>query len=815
MFPIKYIENNLIWNQNNEVYAYYEMIPYNYSFLSPDEKEQVHNQFWQLIGQQRAGNIHALQIATESSVRAIQNKAKEDLKGSLANVAIERIDAQSDALVEMIGDSQVDYRYFFGFKLLSDEEEINLENIKKSLIDTFKSFLEEVNQKAMGDFLSMPDEEVRRYQKAEKLLESKITRRFKFRRITKDDIGYLLDHVYGQINSTYEDYYYDLPKKKIKGKTLVKRYDLLRPSRCQIEEKQRSMKITGEKQETYVSCFTINNIVGELEFPGSEVFFFQQQQFDFPVDTSMNIEVIENKKALTKVRNKKKELIDLDDHAEQNGGQSSDHVVEALEDTYDLETSLSKTKDAMYKVSYVVRVSADTKDELKMRCDEIRDFYDDLEIKLVRPFGDIKGLFGEFIPTSKRYEDDYIQYVTSDFLASLGFGATQQLGEDHGIYIGYNVDTGKNVYIQPALAAQGVKGSVTNALAMAFLGSLGGGKSMSSNLIMYYSGIYGAKNLILDPKSERGNWADDLPEIRDQLNIVNLTSEEKNRGLLDPYIIMKDRKDAQGLVVDILTYLTGISNKDADKFPVLMSAIRNVTEQPKPGLLKVIEELKKQGSSEAMLIATHIESFADCALAVLLFSDGEVQESISLNKQFNILQVADLMLPEPDKEADTYTITEVLSVALMIVIASFALNFIQEDRSDFKIVGLDEAWSFMQVTQGKALSNKLVRAGRAMNAAVYFMTQNTDDLSDEKMKNNIGIKFAFRSTDLVEIKKTLQFFGLDPEDVGNQEKLRSLENGQALMQDLYGHVGVIQFHVVFADLFKAFDTRPPVEEKGA
>ena len=302
--------------------------------------------------------------------------------------------------------------------------------------------------------------------------------------------------------------------------------------------------------------------------------------------------------------------------------------------------------------------------------------------------------------------------------------------------------------------------------------------------------------------------------IRDRLNIVNLTSEEKNRGLLDPYIIMKDRKDAQGLVVDILTYLTGISNKDADKFPVLMSAIRNVTEQPKPGLLKVIEELKKQGSSEAMLIATHIESFADCALAVLLFSNGEVQKSISLDKQFNVLQVADLMLPDPDKEADTYTITEVLSVALMIVIASFALNFIQEDRSEFKIVGLDEAWSFMQVAQGKALSNKLVRAGRAMNAAVYFMTQNTDDLSDEKMKNNIGIKFAFRSTDLVEIKKTLQFFGLDPEDVGNQEKLRSLENGQALMQDLYGHIGVIQFHPVFADLFHAFDTRPPVE-KGA
>ena len=32
MFPIKYIDNNLVWNKDNEVFAYYELIPYNYSF---------------------------------------------------------------------------------------------------------------------------------------------------------------------------------------------------------------------------------------------------------------------------------------------------------------------------------------------------------------------------------------------------------------------------------------------------------------------------------------------------------------------------------------------------------------------------------------------------------------------------------------------------------------------------------------------------------------------------------------------------------------------------------------------------------------
>ena len=34
MFPIKYIDNNLVWNKDNEVFAYYELIPYNYSSVS-------------------------------------------------------------------------------------------------------------------------------------------------------------------------------------------------------------------------------------------------------------------------------------------------------------------------------------------------------------------------------------------------------------------------------------------------------------------------------------------------------------------------------------------------------------------------------------------------------------------------------------------------------------------------------------------------------------------------------------------------------------------------------------------------------------
>lgn len=814
-YPIKYIENNLVFNQDGECFAYYELIPYNYSFLSPEEKFQVHDSFRQLISQNRDGKIHALQLSTETSIRATQERSKKEVTGKLKEVTYQKIDEQTEALVDMIGDNQVDYRFFIGFKLLLNEQEFTVKNVSQEIMTALKDFFYDVSHKLMGDFVSMSNEEIERFSRMENLLENKISRRFKIRKLDKNDFGYMIEHLYGQTGTPYEEYEYHLPIKRKDKEILVKRYDILKTSRCLIEENQRYIKIENEDQTTYVAYFTINSIVGELDFPSSELFYYQQQQFTFPIDTTMNVEIIANKKALSTVRNKKKELKDLDNHAWESDNETSSNVVDALDSVNELESNLDQSKESMYKLSYVVRVSASSLEELKRRCNEVKDFYDDLSIKLVRPFGDMLGLHNEFIPASKRYINDYVQYVTSDFLAGLGFGATQMLGENEGIYVGYNLDTGRNVYLKPSLASQGVKGSVTNALASAFIGSLGGGKSFSNNLLVYYAVLFGGQAIIVDPKEERSNWKETLPDIAHEINIVNLTSEDANKGLLDPYVILKRPKDSESLAIDILTFLTGISSRDGEKFPVLRKAIRRVTKSKTRGLLLVLDELRNENTTISNHIADHIESFTDYDFAHLLFSDGTVEQSISLDKQLNIIQVADLVLPDAETGFEEYTTMELLSVAMLIVISTFALDFIHSDRSIFKIVDLDEAWSFLQVAQGKTLSMKLVRAGRAMNAGVYFVTQNADDLLDEKLKNNLGLKFAFRSTDINEIKKTLEFFGVDKEDEGNQKRLRDLENGQCLISDLYGRVGVMQFHPIFEELLHAFDTRPPIRTEVA
>src|SRR5699024_5099893 len=154
------------------------------------------------------GKIHALQISTESSVRTVQERSKELVTGRLHDVADDRIDDQTEALVSMIGEHQVDYRFFIGFKLLLNEQEVSMKSMGKSVATSFSTFIRDVNHQLMGDFVSMPHDEIRRFLKMEALLQNKISRRFKIRPLMKNDFGYLIEHLHGQTGIAYDEYDY-------------------------------------------------------------------------------------------------------------------------------------------------------------------------------------------------------------------------------------------------------------------------------------------------------------------------------------------------------------------------------------------------------------------------------------------------------------------------------------------------------------------------------------------------------------------------------------------------------------------------------
>ena len=69
----------------------------------------------------------------------------------------------------------------------------------------------------MGDFVDMSNDEILRFQKMEKLLENKISRRFQNPQVRYGRLlAILIEHLYGQTVTAYEEEYeYHLSKKKL------------------------------------------------------------------------------------------------------------------------------------------------------------------------------------------------------------------------------------------------------------------------------------------------------------------------------------------------------------------------------------------------------------------------------------------------------------------------------------------------------------------------------------------------------------------------------------------------------------------------
>ena len=283
MFPVKYIENNIVMNQERECFAYYEMIPYNYSFLSVDQKNLIHDEFRQFVASNKSGGLHFLMIAAESSIRQRQEQSKECVRGSkkVRTDACVFIDSQTEVLVadaieqagrqvkedkKMLDGSQIDYRFFIGIKLISAGEEMNFQKLKEKLRMTFSDFLLDVNHRIGGDFASVDNREMGRYLRMEKNLLKRIRRRFRFQRMTEKDFGYLVERLYGQVEVPYYKYDYCLPKEKFEQETLIKVYDLLKLTRCLNEEHQRYIKSLRGKEVVYAAYLTIDTIMGEVAF---------------------------------------------------------------------------------------------------------------------------------------------------------------------------------------------------------------------------------------------------------------------------------------------------------------------------------------------------------------------------------------------------------------------------------------------------------------------------------------------------------------------------------------------------------------------
>ncbi|TCW40432.1 ATP-binding protein [Laceyella sacchari] len=808
-FPVKYFEQNLVFGTEGSVYAYYELQPFNYDYRSNDDKLSLHGNleafYWNIHA-----DTHALVVPEYQSLEEHRQAMEERLCDGLREAGKRHIQTAIDHLR---GKDIHQHRFFIGVKLKPTT--VKGLSFFGELSYIWKDFRRYLNNQAGTDMPEVFQEEIEAYQVQEELIYSRINSFLRARRVDPADLEWLIRRgFYRGIADTprRKDWVPQAVPVEVKGKKAKRPgRDILTLAEGRFDDSHGRQLVVeqfigNQAKQGYMAFLTLSHIPDKAPFPGLE-WLYCLQRLSFPVEASVRTETIEYGKALSQVLNKKKELKAEDEHAVESGEETSYHILSSRQEANELESNLRTDKFPLINTSIVLCVSASNQEQLNLRIQTVRDMYSDMMIQVEVPYGDQWRAFNEFIPGAKRYITDYVHFMDPAAVGASMIGATRQLGDGQGHFIGMSQNL--PVFFQHDRGPKDKKLSTT--ASAAFIGSLGAGKSLGANLLAYQALLSGAKVLIFDPKDERAHWPEYLPELKDISRVVTLRASAEDRGKLDPLMgahSIQDRSAATETAKRILQFLARAADGTYEAIVIGKAVDHVVQHAERPSMMKVIETLKaglreapekRQDSLEE--IVDVLSYLATSGQGQLLFGDG-TQKAIDLSLPLTILQVEDLKLPE-----ESQTDFGRMAIALLMAISDFSRRFSNQPSSEFKLVLFDESWRLAKVREGRAILEELVRTGRSKNAAIYLISQNAKDMLGEEIRSNLGCRFVFRCRDTKEAEAACQILGIEA-DENNIETIRNLPTGMCLMSDLEKRVNEVEIRVLEERLFTAFDTRP-------
>jgi hypothetical protein len=399
---------------------------------------------------------------------------------------------------------------------------------------------------------------------------------------------------------------------------------------------------------------------------------------------------------------------------------------------------------------------------------------------------------GQSAPTA-----DYDDYLTVEQFGAMVPIATHAVGADTGPCIGYTL-TGSR---QPVLFDVTEASRTSRSPATLLSGALGSGKTLCMELIMYQAFLAGSKICDIDPKGD--HRLDRLPGVAGEMEIIELSAEERYRGMLDPLRIAPD-ETREDITCNFL--LSILPEPIAPEWQTeIRLAVQKVVADEGACCGEVVAELE-HGSPDARAAARALSIHASSGLAKLGFAHQGATVLEAGSHHVTSLRIRNLTLPLAGTPRQELTEDERLSRAILHLLAVYALRLTSHDRRRHAVLGFDEAWVLLSDSAGRALMDRISRLGRAQNVTPLLATQVLGDV--DELEGLIGAAFCFGVETEREARAALRLLHLDEEDRSMQQRLIAYRRGRCLMRDYDGRVSPMQVDLMDPDLLDALDTTP-------
>jgi hypothetical protein len=220
---------------------------------------------------------------------------------------------------------------------------------------------------------------------------------------------------------------------------------------------------------------------------------------------------------------------------------------------------------------------------------------------------------------------------------------------------------------------------------------------------------------------------------------------------------------------------------------------------------EVLARLAASPNPEAQEAGRAIEVHGQAGLARLgLGGPGSNLPEVG-GAQLISLRIRNLVLPAPGTARAELLEEERTSLAILRLLAAYALRLCAADPGRHSVLAMDEAWALTSDTQGRALLERISRLGRSQNITPILATQMLGDA--ESLEPLVGALFAFGVETEPEARKALGLLRLDPDDSAAVRQLLAYRAGRCYLRDFDGQVAPIQIEPP-AWLLRELDTTP-------
>jgi hypothetical protein len=601
----------------------------------------------------------------------------------------------------------------------------------------------------------------------------------------------------------------------------------------------------GRTVRTLQTFLGLGQLPHRVLFPGdgAELMFGPLDGLPFDVDAVFHAKYLDNRKAISDVDKAIRDAKTRLEEETEAEGDPDERAWEIPDELRALKTELTgrdRPPLVLGGVTYALgvheRIYADPDEarearkaavaELDRRVDLLRGRFPDMQVN--RPPGLHERMYHDHLlqPTGGQLPD-YRELMRKIEVGMLMPIAGSDVGSERGPYIGYTICGNGARMGTPVLFdfLEAARSNETPNILMA--GRTGSGKTLTAMFLALLAALRGSYVFTMDPSPD--HHLVDLPELEGETQTIGLEGSEEYRGKLDPITCTPEelRRDIA------LSYYLGVLPEDPmrGRWSIAITrALRAVLSRQRAGevvgSLHMLEHLRNPidpqtgetlDDPHSRDVAEALTLISEEGLGILAFGDGTGIRGLGDVKRITTVVMGNLALPDKEVAREHYSDSQRHAVATFELVGAYLMWLVkQADRSVHKIIPLDEAWRWLQTSDGRHRLNELLRLARKFNCTVIVLSQGVTDIGD--LVKHFRYFFLYGLNGVEEARAGLAMLGCDPGDDVMATRLATQEDfkeGLCLFRDGHGRVAEMQIDVTYPHILRILNTNPDRDRQAA